>query len=85
MQDQIREPLRLQHVPDSRSKRQNLSDHGQSPKHPSPRELSVSIRSATACVYERRPQPCDGEKCMRVVKKLLTAHAIELVKYACAL
>ena len=43
-------PLRIQHGPDSKSKRENLSDHGQSPKHPSPRELSVSIRSATACV-----------------------------------
>ena len=37
------QPLRLQHGPDSKSKRQNLSDHRQSPEHPSPRELSVSI------------------------------------------
>ena len=29
-----------------------------------------SGRSATACVYERRPQPCDGEIRMRIVKSL---------------
>ena len=53
MQDQFRQPLRLKQGPDSKSKRQNLSGHGQSPKHPSSQELSVSIRtSATACVYE---------------------------------
>ena len=77
VQDQFRRPLRLQHGPDSKSKRQNLSDHGQSPKHLSPQELSVSIRisSATACVYERRQQSCDGEICMRIVKKFVTAHA----------
>ena len=62
VQDQFRQPLRLKQRPDSKSKRQNLSGHGQSPKHPSSQELSVSIRtSATACVYERRPHPCDGE------------------------
>ena len=76
MQDQFRQPLRLKQGPDSKSKRQNLSGHGQSPKHPSSQELSVSIRtSATACVYERRPHPCDGEIRMRIVKKFVTAHA----------
>ena len=76
MQDQFRQPLRLKQRPDSKSKRQNLSGHGQSPKHPSSQELSVSIRTrATACVYERRPHPCDGETRMRIVKKFVTAHA----------
>ena len=76
MQDQFRQPLRLKQGSDSKSKRQNLSGHGQGPKHPSSQELSVSIRtSATACVYERRPQPCDGEIRMRIVKKFVTAHA----------
>ena len=77
MQDRFRQPLRLQHGPDSKSKRQNLSDHGQSPKHPSPQELSVSIRisSATACMNERRPQPCDGGIRMRIVKNSVTTHA----------
>ena len=76
MQDQFRQPLRLKQGPDSKSKRQNLSGHGQSPKHPSSQELTVSIRtSATACVYERRPHPCDGEIRMRIVKKFVTAHA----------
>ena len=74
MQDQFRQPLRLKQRPDSKSKRQNLSGHGQSPKHPSSQELSVSIRtSATAC--ERRPHPSDGEIRMRIVKKFVTAHA----------
>ena len=76
MQHQFRQPLRLKQRPDSKSKRQNLSGHGQSPKHPSSQELSVSIRTrATACVYERRPHPCDGEIRMRIVKKFVTAHA----------
>ena len=75
MQDQFRQPLRFKQGPDSKSKRQNLSGHGQSPKHPSSQELSVSIRtSATACVYERRQHPCDGEIRMRIVKKFVTAH-----------
>ena len=70
MQDQFRQPLRLKQGPDSKSKRQNLSGHGQSPKHPSSQELSVSVRaSAAACVYERRPHPCDGGIRMRIVKK----------------
>ena len=34
-----------------------------------------SGRSATACVYECRPQPCDGEIRMRIVKKSVTADA----------
>ena len=77
MQDQFCQPLRLQHGPDSISKHQSLSDHGQSPEHPSPREnfQFQSRRSATSCVYERRPQPCDGEIRMRIVKKIVTAHA----------
>ena len=76
MQDQFRQPLRLKQGSDSKSKRQNLSGHGESAKHPSSQELSVSIRtSATACVYERRPHPCDGEIRTRIVKKFVTAHA----------
>ena len=71
MQDQFRETLRLQHVPDSKSKRWNLSDHGESQKHPWPQELSVSIRisRATARMNEHRPQPCDGERFACAFKK----------------